>query len=102
MSEYTPDRWVVVEIVSEEHGKIRKVLASWYGGYAGSDSWRMNSGIESIVDQGKYYDVYGYSGSVYKCVKGAEGMSSYTRTIYEDYKSKLEASGSSMEIVPIC
>ena len=42
MSDYTPDRWVIVEINSPEHGKIRKVLGSWYGGYLGSDSWRMN------------------------------------------------------------
>lgn len=102
MSDYTPDRWVIVEINSDEHGKIRKVLASWYGGFAGADEWRMNSGIEKVIDQGKYYDVIGYSGSIYKCAKGAEGMSAYTSGIYESYKKKLEESNmGTMEIVNI-
>jgi hypothetical protein len=102
MSDYTPDRWVIVEINSPEHGKIRKVLGSWYGGFASSDSWRMNSGIEEVIDQGDYYDVVGYSGSVYRCVKGTEGMSAYTGRVYEDYKKKLEESGmGTMEIVEL-
>jgi hypothetical protein len=102
MSNYTPDRWVVIEVNSPEHGKIRKILGSWYGGWAGSDSWRMNSGIEQVIDQGDYYDVIGWSGSVYKCYKGAEGMSGYTTTVYEDYKKKLEENGmGTMEIVNI-
>jgi len=102
MSDYTPDRWVIVEINSAEHGKIRKVLGSWYGGFAGSDSWRMNSGIEQVIDQGDYYDVVGYSGSVYRCIKGAEGMSAYTRNVFENYKKGLEESGmGTMEIVEL-
>jgi len=102
MSEYTPDRWVIVEINSPEHGTVRKVLGSWYGGFAGSDEWRMNSGIEKVIDQGTYYDVYGYSGSIYKCVKGAEGMSAYTSGVYENYKKKLEENDmGTMEIVNI-
>jgi hypothetical protein len=102
MSDYTPDRWVIVEINSTEHGKIRKVLGSWYGGFASSDSWRMNSGIEKVIDQGDYYDVVGYSGSVYKCIKGAEGMSGYTSRVYENYKKELEERNmGTMEIVEL-
>jgi hypothetical protein len=102
MSDYTPDRWVIVEINSAEHGKIRKVLGSWYGGFAGSDSWRMNSGIEQVIDQGNYYDIVGYSGSVYRCIKGAEGMSAYTTSIFENYKKELEESNmGTMEIVEL-
>jgi hypothetical protein len=102
MSDYTPNRWVIVEINSPEHGKIRKVLGSWYGGYLGSDSWRMNSGITQVIDQGEYYDVVGYSGSVYKCYKGAEGMSAYTAGVFEVYKKELEERNmGTMEIVAI-
>jgi hypothetical protein len=102
MSNYTPDRWVIVEINSTEHGKIRKVLGSWYGGFAGSDSWRMNSGIQEVIDRGQYYDIVGYSGSIYKCYKGSEGMSSYTSRVYEDYKKQLEESTrGTMEIVEL-
>lgn len=48
MSTYTPDAWVPVLIESEKFGKVYKVLAGWYGGYLGSDSWKLSSGIESI------------------------------------------------------
>ena len=41
VSTYTPDAWVVVEINSEEFGMIKKIFAGWYGGYCGSDSWKL-------------------------------------------------------------
>ena len=44
MSDYSPDRWVVVKIVTAKE-RLYKVFASWSGGYGGSDSWKMNSGI---------------------------------------------------------
>jgi len=101
MSDYTPDRWVIVEINSDQ-GRLHKVLGSWYGGYAGSDSWRMNSGITQVIDQGDYYDVVGYSGSVYQCYKKAEGMSTYSAGVFEGYKKKLEERNmGTMEIVPV-
>ena len=101
MSDYTPDRWVIVEINSDQ-GRLHKVLGSWYGGYLGSDSWRMNSGITQVIDQGEYYDVVGYSGSVYQCYKSAEGMSAYTAGVFEGYKKELEERNmGTMEIVPI-
>lgn len=67
MSAYTPDSWVPVLIESEEHGKIYKVLASWYGGYAGSDYWKLSSGIESITvsEDGSTLTLPQSSGSVY-------------------------------------
>jgi len=57
MSDYTPDRWAIVHITSLDHPPIDKVVGSWYGGYGGSDSWRMNSGIEKVVDCDKFYDI---------------------------------------------
>ena len=102
MSEYTPDLWVIVEIDSPEHGKIRKVLGSWYGGFGGSDEWRMNSGIEKVIDQGDYYDVVGYSGSIYKCYKNRVGWSAYTNRVYNNLKKELEdINMGTMEIVSI-
>ena len=103
MSEYTPDLWVIVDINSTEHGNIRKVLGSWYGGFARSDEWRMNSGIEEVIDQGEYYDIVGYSGSVYKCYKNSVGMSSYTDRVYNNMKTELEKNNmGTMEIVSVC
>jgi hypothetical protein len=93
MSEYYPDRWVVVEI---DYGTevIKKVLASWYGGFAGSDSWKLSSGITETIEHDDYYEFHNYSGSVYKCNKRSNGMSGYTRGIYTSFEKKLEGHGS--------
>jgi len=45
MSDYYPDRWVVVKIGEEN---LYKVFACWYGGYARGDSWKLNSGITRV------------------------------------------------------
>lgn len=86
---YIPDEWVIVEVDSKQ-GKHQKVLGSWYGGYLGSDSYRFSSGIIKITDKGEYYEIKNVSGSFYKCYKKAEGMSAFTREIYENYKKDLE------------
>jgi hypothetical protein len=93
MSEHTPDRWVIVRITSKEHPQIDKVVGSWFGGYGGSDSWRMNSGIERIEEHEKHYDIHGYSGSVYKCYKESQGWSMYTHSVIENMAKQLEESG---------
>lgn len=80
MSTYTPDRWVVLKL-TRGSDVTYKVLAGWYGGYCGSDSWQLNSGIVRVVDQGDAYEFYGHSGSVYTCYKVSEGMSSLMMNI---------------------
>jgi hypothetical protein len=93
MSYYTPDLWVIVE-VNSEHGKIRKVLGSWYGGYGGSDEWRFSSGItkieEYLDDWDAHYLIHNESGSVYTCYAQAVGMSAYTNSVYNNLKEKME------------
>jgi hypothetical protein len=49
MNTYHPDSWVPLLFETEKHGKIYKILAGWYGGFDGSDSWKISSGIESIL-----------------------------------------------------
>lgn len=66
MSTYTPDRWVVLELISPKQ-TIRKVFAGWYGGFAGSDSWKLNSGITTVRRNGEWLEFDGYSGSTYHC-----------------------------------
>tara|TARA_B110000285_G_scaffold161830_1_gene180759 strand:+ start:75 stop:434 length:360 start_codon:yes stop_codon:yes gene_type:complete len=70
MSEYNPDNWVVLKI---KPGKgmfpFYKVLAGFSGGYLDGDSWRMNSGITEVKEDGDYYEFYGSSGSCYRCHK---------------------------------
>ena len=67
-----PDRWLLVE-----HGDIHKVFATWTGGYLDGDSWRLNSGIESVEVDGDYLLFRGFSGSIYKCHKDGYGTTGY-------------------------
>lgn len=81
MSVYTPDRWVVVEF-STPTETYQKVFAGWYGGFAGSDSWKLNSGITEIRRNDLVYEFDGYTGSTYVCHERGYGMSSYMMAVY--------------------
>ena len=96
MSDYTPDRWVIVRITSKEHPPIDKIVGSWYGGYGGSDSWRMSSGICKVISQDDHYEVHNYSGSIYTLFKGAEGTSAYTGSVLNNMATQIEESGEGM------
>lgn len=100
MNDYTPDRWVIIEINSE-HGKIRKILSSWYGGFAGSDEWRMSSGVTEVVDKDDHYEIHNHSGSIYTCYKNSIGMSSYTSRVYNNYLEEMKKVGATMEVVEL-
>jgi hypothetical protein len=96
MSDYTPDRWMIVRITGKNHPTIDKVVGSWYGGFGGSDSWRMSSGIMKVVPQDDHYEVHNYSGSIYKLFKGAEGSSMHTGYVFKNMAKELEESGEGM------
>jgi len=96
MSDYYPEKWAILRITSPDNPLIDKVVGSWYGGFGGGDEWRMNSGIEKIVDAGDFYDIVGYSGSVYHCRKGCEGMSAYTEIVMNNMATQLEEGGLGM------
>ena len=87
MSEYTPDCWVVIEIAADDT-KVQRILSSWYGGFAGSDSWRLSSGVTEVKELEDSYIIKNESGSVYTCYKRRYGMSSYTAGILEDFKKQ--------------
>ena len=87
MSEYTPDKWVVIEIAYGQE-KIQKILSSWYGGWAGSDSWRLSSGITEAEELEDSYIIKNESGSVYTCFKKRYGMSAYAMGVLEDFKKQ--------------
>jgi len=94
MSDYYPDRWILLKT-----GDEFKIFGSWCGGYTTGDSWRMNSGIKSVsvdiqnrIDAEQdiwsdyfspddtlrgVYKVYGYSGSVYHCPFASYGANIY-------------------------
>jgi hypothetical protein len=78
--EYQPDLWIVVKITSPKK-KLYKVFASWRGGYAGSDSWQMNSGIVQARLVGDVWEFVGHSGSVYCCRKDSWGTTGYSSAV---------------------
>jgi len=61
------DNWVVMKLPEKGY----KLLTGNSGGYLDGDSWRLNSGITSMVDDGDFWLVYGHSGSAYRCHKEA-------------------------------
>lgn len=98
--DYTPDRWVIIKIVTPTE-TLYKVFASWYGGYAGSDSWKINSGITHAVLSDDHWQFAGYSGSVYSCYRGSYGTNGYTGSVLNRFIDKTaEQEGHSIEIMP--
>lgn len=94
MSYYNPDAWMLIKINGDD--PHYRVFGSWYGGYLGSDSWRMNSGITSMLEEDDNYLFIGSSGSTYACHKDAYGASSYTLGIAYSYK---DMNGGKFEIL---
>lgn len=105
MSEYNPDVWVVVKFAGADvpDGELYKILAGWYGGYLGADSWKFNSGITKITPDGDVFAVDGYSGSTYRCHRAAERVNLMTQGIFQQYSEGYKQRGKrvTMEIVPI-
>jgi hypothetical protein len=106
-SEYCPDNWVLLEIKPQGGDVYYKVFGCWQGSYLEGDSWRINSGCESVKEDDNYYFFYGFSGSCYVCPKGKHNISPYCSGVLAqilqnefvkvvpegDIKSALEASG---------
>ena len=93
MNEYNPDGWGIVKIIPNDKEPIYKVFGSWGGGYLDGDSWRLNSGITSVVEEDEYYYFHGASGSVYKCYKSSEGrISAYNLGIVNNMVDRFNES----------
>jgi hypothetical protein len=99
MSNYAPDRWVVVKIVTATKC-LYKVFATWSGGYASSDSWQMNSGITHATLVDNRWEFAGYSGSVYSCRKDTYGNNGYGATVLQNFINQMPGQGATMEIMP--
>jgi len=86
MTTYIPDAWAVVRFTSPDQ-IVDKVMSGWYGGYGGSDSWRISSGILSIEDKGDHYTITNYSGSVYECGKQVQRMTGLMNSVYYGWET---------------
>ena len=94
MSTYTPDVWVVLEFDAPNLDKpLRKVFAGWYGGFVGSNSWKLNSGITTTRRDGEWWEFDGYSGSTYRCHRNNYHMSSLMHGIYANWIKEADLRG---------
>ena len=100
MSEYAPDKWLVVKITGNDLPPVHKVFACWYGGYLGSDSWKLNSGITKVTETSDYFFFDGSSGSTYVCHKRNYGANMYGLGVLENMIKNAETNGIKIEILP--
>jgi len=91
MSEYTPDKWLIVTISG--YDPHYRVFATWSGGYLDGDSWKMNSGITSVTEDDYYYYFKGSSGSVYNCRKTSYGSNGYGLSVINNFIKQSEKDG---------
>ena len=95
---YTPDKWVVIKICLLEE-TVYKVFACWYGGYLGSNSWKLNSGITKVESGGNFWNFEGSSGSVYRCHKDTYGTHMYGQGVLDSIIERSKESGINVEIL---
>jgi hypothetical protein len=86
MNDYNPDKWMLVKVNGQT--PHYRIFGSWYGGFAGADEWRLNSGVESVREEGNFYIFEGTSGSTYSCHKEAYGASSFGMSVVLNYEKK--------------
>lgn len=75
-----------------------KLFASWDGGWAISEEWKLNSGVTDIIPLNTTYveygyDVHGYSGSIYTIRNEQGKLNNYTSGIYRSIIKKMEKGG---------
>ncbi len=83
---YVPESWKIVKVTDPSTGTSHKrVLCSWYGGYCGSDEWRLSSGNLEPQDCGDHWKVPQTSGSVYQLLKANEKISAQMQNVFNSY-----------------
>ena len=100
MSDHVPDKWVVVKIEGREFPLTYKVFGCWYGGYLGSNTWKLNSGIRKVSKGEDSWLFEGFSGSIYKGFNSNYGMHMYGSGVLNDIINKSEEVGVKVEIMP--
>jgi hypothetical protein len=99
MSIKTPNKWVIIKIEVPNKDPLYKVFASWSGGYTAGDAWSLNSGITQALLDGDYWDFHGYSGSVYRCHKDAQGTTAYTYGVLMGMIERAKEAGATISVV---
>lgn len=95
---YYPDVWMVLRLRDNTTNEtIDKVLGGWAGGWAGTDNWRLSSGIILVKDTDYGWDFYNESGSLYVCYDSFQRFSGTTEAVF---RSLQKSSHFSVEVVP--
>lgn len=91
MREYCPDRWVLLKVTHPEFGASYKILASWYGGFGGSNSWKLSSGTVKVDKDPEFnqYHLLQHTGSTYIVSPENYGTSGYTGMVLQGWLSDL-------------
>lgn len=97
----TPDRWVIVEQIDDKNNLSIRVLSSWYGGYLGSDVWKLSSKILNSSEKDKFYTFHTETGSVYNCYKNSYGMSSYTAGVIKNLAEQAKNVNTLLTVIDI-
>ena len=84
---HQPDNWVMIKVINT-HETFYKILAGWSGGYLDGSSWRMNSGVVDVKEEGDYFLFLGSTGSIYKCHKESYGLRMNNAYIWEQLKER--------------
>jgi hypothetical protein len=92
---YSPDRWIILKITTPAE-TIYKVLAGWWGGYLGSDRWRLNSGIKSSTFSDDTFYFQSLTDSIYVCHKESYGMTGLMMSVYSSMREAVEEQGEGM------
>lgn len=83
------DKYLVIKVSPPDEEPFNKVFLTQSGGFMSGDSWRLNSGIKEVIDEGSYRIFVGESGSRYKVHKygyGVAGVSNYG--VLEEFKKR--------------
>lgn len=103
MNQHFPDKWVVVDYTSKTNSPCYSIMAGWYGGFAGSDSWRRSSpmvSVEYVKDaEVEHWIATTGSGAKYFLYPGTIGVSMLTSGLLE--KATLEYIGEWEEVCNI-
>lgn len=91
MSEYHPEKWVVLTCVDKDGSSIDKIFSGNYGGYLGGDDWRLSSGITEWEEGEDTITAVNISGSVYTLDKARYGMTVYMASKLQGFTNLIES-----------
>ena len=85
MATYKPDCWVIISVKPLDEPVFYRVFATWVGGFAAGDRWKINSGITSAAKLENFLYFSGASGSTYICHGSGYGTTAYSAGILNGF-----------------